>query len=131
MDVFSAKTYKEYLHYQVDRHGHVKGYKSRLSEAARCQNSFLSQVLHSHADLTPEHALGLTYFWEFSEEERSHFLDLVHLARAGTVSLRDYLSHRLDESRENRTGARPLQGATVQNISHGLGEQLYHLASES
>ena len=100
MNVFEHSDYKTLLHAQIAANKERRGYRSELSEAASCQLSFLSQVLHSHVHLTPDHAAGLAAFWGFDSDERDYFLELVNLARAGSPTLKSILSKRLDEIRE-------------------------------
>lgn len=99
MNIYEFSDYKEYLQAQVDENRHVRGYKSRLAEAAGCKNSFISQVLHGHVHLTLEHAVGLALFWQLSPCEREFFVELVNLARAGTPGLRNHVQARLQTLR--------------------------------
>lgn len=127
MKVFHATSYKEYLSAKIEENHAVRGYKSRLAEAAGCQNSFLSQVLHGNIDLTPEHAIGLAVFWELAELEREFFLDLVNLARAGTPDLRRHFEHRLRAIRAEYEN----MGSRFQThkISDERAAEIYFLAS--
>lgn len=100
MNLFTQTDYKAVLHAQITKHGDERGYRSQLAEAAGCQLSFLSQALHSHVHLTPDHAAGLAEYWGFDSDERDYFLELVNLARAGSRVLKGILSKRLGEIRE-------------------------------
>jgi len=93
--LYTYTDYKKYLADVVKQNEGVRGYKSLLADAAGCQRSFMSQVLNSHIHLTPDHAVGLTAFWEFSGEATEFFLEMVHYGRAATGTLRAHLLKRL------------------------------------
>ncbi|MCB0385442.1 MAG: hypothetical protein KDD43_08620, partial [Bdellovibrionales bacterium] len=87
MSIFKYLDYKEYLKKTIDKKTKVYGYRAKLAEAASCQRSFLSQVLHSSPHLTLEHGIGLCRYWQFSPMERYYFLALIQPARAGNDEL--------------------------------------------
>lgn len=99
MNLFRYETYKDILIAQIASNPGGRGYRTKLAEAAGCQLSFLSQVIHSHVHLTPDHAAGLCEYWGFDNEERDYFLELVNLARAGSPILKTILLKRLAEIR--------------------------------
>ncbi len=99
MEIFTYQTYKSALRGQIRANQAVKGYKSKLAEAAGCQRAYLSHVLKTHVQLTPEHALGIAHFWGLGPLEKDYFLELVNRERAGTLSLRKYCEERLAEMR--------------------------------
>ena len=90
-NVFNHLEYKEYIYSEIEQNSSVHGYKGRLAKAAGCQLSFLSKVLHQETHITLEHALGMANFWSFSSLQKEYFLELVHLARAGTPELQDHV----------------------------------------
>ena len=102
MSPFLFQDYKEFLKAQVKAHQSHRGYRSLLAEAAGCQLSFLSQVLHSHVHLTPDQAAGLAKYWGLDSDERDYFLELVHLGRASSRTLREIQHKRLEELRRKR-----------------------------
>jgi len=71
--LFSSENYKAYLKSVLDGPGKERGYQSRLAEAAGCQRSYLSQVVHSTPHLTPEHAMGMAQFWKLRSGSRRPF----------------------------------------------------------
>jgi uncharacterized protein (TIGR02147 family) len=77
-----------------------RGVVSRLAEAAGCRPSYLSQVLGSAVQLTPDQALGLAEFLGLSEAETEYWLGLVDHSRAGTPRLRKRIEIRLGTLRE-------------------------------
>lgn len=99
-NVFQYLEYKKFLTDVIDENKTVVGYKSKLAKAARCPQPFISQVIHSHVHLSHEHGWALAQYWNFTELETEFFLNLIHLARAGTVNLRDYYLKKLKNLRE-------------------------------
>jgi uncharacterized protein (TIGR02147 family) len=99
--VFFFKDYREFILHKIEEAGGPKGYRQRLSEAARCTGAFLSQVLNSHVHLTADQAVGIAKFWHLDDEESEYFLDLVQLARASTPSLRSLIEKRMERLRNH------------------------------
>lgn len=66
----------------------LRGFKSKLAMAAKCQSSHLSQVLARKVLLTPEQAFAIANFLEWSSLDKQHFMALVLRERAGTKVLR-------------------------------------------
>ncbi len=97
--VYSYDDYKFFLKDKIDENKHVRGYKTDLAKAAGCQQSFLSHVLHSEVQLTPDHAYGLTQFWNFTSLEKEYFLLIVNLERVVSPSYKKYLIDRKSEIR--------------------------------
>ncbi len=102
MPVFEYSDYKEFLKDQISSHKHIRGYLSRLAEAAKCQKSYLTQVIKGHVHFTPEHAMGASTFWDFSESETDFFVELVHFARTDHGDLKRRITKRLKLIREEQ-----------------------------
>ncbi len=96
----------------AEENSSVRGYNSRLAEAASCHSSHLSHVLGERGHLTPDQALAIADFWELPELQSDYFLSLVEFERAGTERLRRKVRARLDELKKEgkrfhgRTAAR-------------------------
>lgn len=97
--VFEFKHYKEYLRYRHKAVERKHGELSRLAEAAGCQRTYLSQVLHGDVQLTPDHAVALADHWRLPDEEHFYFCRLVDLARAGTPRLQEHILSELSRLR--------------------------------
>lgn len=95
MDIFSFNSYKEFIKKQINDNSESRGYQSKLAEAARCQKSYLSHILHSHHHLNPDQACGLALFWDLNNEETDWFLLLVDIERAQSESLKKRLREKL------------------------------------
>jgi transcriptional regulator with XRE-family HTH domain len=73
MQVYSHSNYREFIKDKARENRGQSGYKTRMAKAAGCQLSYLSQVLRGSANLTLEHAVGLSKLWELNEEETEIF----------------------------------------------------------
>ncbi len=84
------------------------GWKAKLSSAARCNAAYLSQVLGGAAHLNLEQADSIGQRMSLSDAEHNYFLLMVHLARAGTPSLRKIFLNQLQSARQefNHLGKR-------------------------
>lgn len=100
MNIFRYLDYRKLLLAQIEEHRGIRGYKSKLAMAAGCQKSYLSQVLHSHQNLTLEHGVGLSKFWGLNEQESEYFLDLILLGRAGLPELQKSIRKRIERARK-------------------------------
>jgi len=122
--LYSFEDYKTYLKSVLDGPGKERGYQSRLAEAAGCQRSYLSQVVHSTPHLTPEHAMGMAQFWKLSQDESDYFLDLVSLGRTHSKSLRHHLREKLLAARrKSQNLANRFQD---KQLEPGEREQIYY-----
>jgi uncharacterized protein (TIGR02147 family) len=102
MSAFQHQDYKNVLREKIHENQGVSGYKGKLAEAAGCQRAYLSQVLSSHVQLTPDHAAGLALFWGLSALERDYFMELVNHARAATPALRRLIESRLEVMKDKQ-----------------------------
>lgn len=93
--IFLSKTCLDALNSKIQFAGSTRGYKAAMARAAQCQPAYLSQVLAGKAQLTLDHASGLSDFWMLSDLETQYFLTLTELSRAGTQGLKKKLEGRL------------------------------------
>lgn len=99
MEVFNFKDYKELLREVARLNQANRGFLTRLASSAGCQPSFLSQVLHSHANCTPDHAAGIAHGLGFNEAETEYFMELVHFERAGSPILKKLCAGKIEKMR--------------------------------
>jgi uncharacterized protein (TIGR02147 family) len=92
---FDYTSYKAFLIDLIDLHGNVRGYQGRLSEAAGCQPSYLSQALKGKQELSADHAFGIATHIGLSVGERNYFLTLTYLSKARGPKLRAYYENEL------------------------------------
>ncbi len=95
LDIYQYKDYRLFLTDLIVKSTAIKGFRTRLATAARCQKSFLSQVMTGNVHLTPDHAANIASFLKFDREETSFFIDMVSYARAGSDTLKSFLSERI------------------------------------
>lgn len=96
---FSFTSYLEWTRFQIKANRTIRGYQSRLAEAAGCQRSYFSQILKGRIDMTPEQAFGIASFWRLSALEVDYFMALVHLARAGNAPLKAHYARQVSALR--------------------------------
>lgn len=102
MNVFEFKDYREFLKNRVQECSEKRGYLAKIAEAAGCQRSYLTLVLKKEANFTPEHAFGLTQFWEFSEDQATYFMDLVSYERCSSAPMKKHLEQRMERQRREQ-----------------------------
>lgn len=96
----SVIQFKDYKSYLREVEAGIKGFRSRLAEAAECQNAFVSQVLNGDVNFNLEQALRIAGFLGLRGDHEQAFLWLVEVKRAGTPQLRAYFNALLDQLRE-------------------------------
>jgi uncharacterized protein (TIGR02147 family) len=100
MSVLSERNYKRFLKGYIDTlPGHGRGEMSRMARHLKVSSTFLSQVLSSDKHLSFEQAKGITEYLGLSALETDYFLQLVHVERAGTTSLKNYYEEKLEQLR--------------------------------
>ncbi|EQC48747.1 TIGR02147 family protein [Bacteriovorax sp. BSW11_IV] len=115
--IYKYLKYKDYVRLKIKENTDIRGYQSKLAQAAGCQRPYISQVLNGSAELSLEQAMGLVEYWELSESEGEYFLTLVQYARAGTIALKRLLKkkiERVQEEQENLT--KRFQSPSVKTI---------------
>ena len=96
MEVFDFTDYRLFIDSKIKSYPQ-KGYgiQSKLAEAIGAHSSFVTSVLKSERQLTPEHAVGVANFFNMTALEKEYFMELVNLDRAGTPALREYHSDKI------------------------------------
>ncbi|MCX6116432.1 MAG: DUF4423 domain-containing protein [Proteobacteria bacterium] len=100
LNYFQFKTSTEILKYHVQNNESVRGYKAEIAVVARCQRSYISQILSGSQQLKVEHAVGLAEFWKMSALERDYFFDVIHCEQAGNSALKVYYTKRVNDARQ-------------------------------
>jgi uncharacterized protein (TIGR02147 family) len=115
LDVYKYKDYRQLLKYRIQLEG--RGAHGRMAEAAKCQSSYLSQVLAGTSQLTAEQAYAVASTWGLDEDGLEYVTGLVHLDRASTSHYRMYwdkklknISRRKEQLSERLTTQRKLTG---------------------
>lgn len=97
MQIFQKSHYTDILKENLKMNSHIRGYQSRLAEAAGVHNSYISRVMNEQAHLTPDQAALLCSFWRFSTDETDYFVALVNLARAGSKELKTIFKRQIED----------------------------------
>ncbi|MGE0631738.1 MAG: TIGR02147 family protein [Pseudobdellovibrionaceae bacterium] len=102
ISVFDFTDYREFLLAKRKEGSHLRGFQTKMANAAGCQRAYLSQVMHGHVQLTPDHGIGLAELFELNEDEREYLLNLINLERARTKLLKDWFIKRLKAQQQAR-----------------------------
>jgi uncharacterized protein (TIGR02147 family) len=100
--VLTYDDYKVFLRAQVSEARPTRGFMAKLAKAAGCQRSYLSQVLSSHVQLTPDQAFALARFFGLNSGESEYFRLLVDLERCATAELKADIKYRLEQIRHQQ-----------------------------
>ena len=98
--IFAFLSYKAVINEKIASTTSGRGYLRSLAIAAGCQPSYLSTVIRGDNNLTPDHALGLCYFWKLNPKETDYFLALVEHERCGTALMKVRLTQKLNQMRQ-------------------------------
>lgn len=95
--IFDYRSYKPYLLAICGGKKIRRGAKAQLAAAAQCQATYISQVLHGKAQLSPEQAERISRFLQHPKAEAQFFMLLLQKDRAGTNELRDFYVTQIEE----------------------------------
>lgn len=116
MSLFEFSDYKSYLQHKIDSAVGESAYKAKLAKAMASPQSFLSQVLYKEVNLSLDHAIKLSRFWGHTSLEQEYFLNLISLARAGSVELRAHLESKMQGLRQEAVKLdKRLKQSTIKN----------------
>jgi uncharacterized protein (TIGR02147 family) len=110
--IYEFENYKNYLkNFEESQGTFIKGFRSKLAAEMSCQSGYVTHVLNGHAHFSLEQAYRIRSFLGQSEAESKYFLQMVHLARAGTNELKNLMHVELLQLKE-----------TQQNLKNRVGE---------
>lgn len=95
--IFDYVSYKAFLKAFAGGKTLRRGMKAKMAQAAECQPTYISQVLHGKAQLSLEQAERLSRFLALSKEETQFFLLLVNRDRAGSQELKAIFDQQIKE----------------------------------
>lgn len=128
MHIFDFDSYISIIEEQIKLNAHVRGYKSLMAKAAKCQNSYFSLVLSHKAELSADQASALADFWELNNPEAEYFINLVLLTRASTDSLKARLKERIQSLRDYVSKYSPPKAiADVWNLKLSPEDQTFYM----
>ncbi len=104
MTIFNYSSYRDYLK-DLLKSRPKQGYGEISKWAASCQvhPTLMSLVLKGERDLSPEQGFALGKHLELTTLEHEYFVQMIHLARAGTKEFRDHLNKKLSSIKTEAT----------------------------
>lgn len=121
LGVFGHSSYKSIMKAYLRREGH-RGALSRAAESLNCQRSFLSRIMNSKMQLTPDLAFKLCMHWRLSLVEREYFQSLVEMERAVDPS---YAAHLQDKIKVMREAHESLSNRSKRPVPTGSHDIVY------
>jgi len=107
VSIFEYGDYKSYLRAWINSQpSKGRGKKRQLAQIVKCHSTYVSQILHGSADLSPEQASLLNGFMGHNSQEARFFILLVQRARAGNKSLREHFEIQIQEVLDSRSALR-------------------------
>ncbi|MAF91820.1 MAG: hypothetical protein CL674_11170 [Bdellovibrionaceae bacterium] len=100
MDFYRISNYRDIIRSESEKKftkSHGSGRK--IAEFLGTTPVFVSQVMNEDKDFTLEQVLELCQFFALTDLEAEYFLNLVEIARAGSVKLKKHYQKKLDEIR--------------------------------
>ncbi len=94
MNIYNYKDYRLLLKDRIRMEG--RGAHGRFAEAARCQSSYLSQVLSGVSQLTAEQAYAIASSWGLDEDGLEYVTGLVQLDRSATQEYRQHWKKKIE-----------------------------------
>ncbi len=94
-DVFRFHDYKTLLKAKIKENATIRGYQTKLADAAKCHRSYFSQCLSKKQQLSSEQLMRLAGFWGLNALETEYLVELGHLARADFSPLQALIRERM------------------------------------
>ncbi len=123
--VFQFKTYKSFLE-NLLTNPENRGLMSQICRKIDCQRSYLSRVLNTKLQLTPDYAFKISQALRLKPEEQEYFLLLVDWDRCQDTGLRQYLQVRLNKLKSEQSEVR--DKVQRPQPKQGIDETLYFSA---
>ena len=102
MDIYNYKNYKNYLKKILSTTGKSRGRRLQLAKFLNCQSGFISQVLNGSTHFSLEHSIKISDYLAHTKDEKHFFMLLIQKEKSGTVNLKNYYKHQLDEISRSR-----------------------------
>jgi uncharacterized protein (TIGR02147 family) len=124
-EIYDYDDYRKYLLDWIEsRPKNGRGLRAELARALTSPVSHISQVLSGVSDLTFEQAEDVSQYIGHDSEESDFFLQLLHLARAGTQNLKIRIAEKIKKAREKRFNLKERLGVQ-ESISSEHKAQFY------
>ncbi len=95
INIFEYEQYKVFLKNLIKENPKNRGFKAYLAQIAGCERSYLSQVLNSKAQLTPDHAYNISIALDMSPLEQEYWMLLVELGRIATPTYKRFITNKI------------------------------------
>lgn len=96
--IFEYRSYKAYLRDWLAA-DEKRGARTRLADAIRCHNGYVSQVLNGDAQFSLEQGELINRFLGHTKDQSSFLLLLIQYERAGTSTLKIHFDEQLNTRR--------------------------------
>lgn len=93
--IYTYQSYKKYIKDVSEFYG--RGSIAKLSEAAGCNRTYLSQCLSTKVQLTPDHIMGIADYLNLSEDEQDYFLQMLLLDRSASKTIQSKIKKKMDK----------------------------------
>lgn len=124
--IFEYTSYKSYLNDWIRSNPNKKrGLKSELAIAARCQTTYISQVLHGDKNFSPEQTELINLYLGHSGEEAKFFMLLVSRQRAGIPELRNRIETELENEKEKHRDLKERLKSKKQELTPEIQSKYY------
>lgn len=121
--IFTFKDYKKYLQRRI---GDIRGESTKIAAACGCEKSYLSRVLSSEVQITPDHAFRMSEYWQLDPQEQEYFLLLVDEARSGDPQLRKHLQSKMATLKKQNED---LKNISERNVLEESAEEIWYNSS--
>lgn len=105
-NIFEFSSFRDFLTELVGPKNKRSGAKGQIASALKCQSSYISRVLSGLADLSLEQADSLATYLNLIPDERDFLLLLLSKDRAGSHSLKQHFSKKIDLLLKNQQSVR-------------------------
>lgn len=122
--LYNTDDYKDYLIAHPSVVG--RGGPSRLARALKCQPAYIHKIFHSEQNLSLEQADRVNSFLAHSPQDGHFFMLLVQVARAGTISLKQYFLQQIRACRlEQNKLSRGVDAKTLKKLDETAEARYY------
>lgn len=124
--IFDYQSYKTYLTDLIrSSPGRGRGMKSALAQAAQCQSTYVSQVLHGERHFSLEQAELINLHLGHSADEARFFILLVSRERAGNPALKARMSAEITAQIEKQQNLKDRLNAKKEELSPEVQANYY------
>lgn len=101
IEIFEFEDYVSFIKARVRTAPNNWGLWTKLSKAANCQPTYLTQVMKGKAHLSSDQLLGIADFFHLSESQTDYFFLLLEFAKSGTKNLKARLRKKIEKAQKD------------------------------